>query len=173
MTNNYPISYQTPVQSYQQAYKPMSSQYYVAQQPVGAYGNQTPSWPNQAYPVQQNNVEQAGNQPLSNIIWVQGESGAKAYILPNGNTMALWDSEQQTIYVKSVDANGRPTMTILDYVDRNAPTVTEEPITQNYVTQDQLESFSNQVTQQMADLQKKLNDFKSKIGNINSKKEAK
>jgi len=51
---------------------------------------------------------------------VQGESGAKAYVLQNGSTLPLWDSEQQTIYIKSVDANGKPSMTILDYTERGA-----------------------------------------------------
>lgn len=34
------------------------------------------------------------------IIWVNGEEGAKAYMVSPNNTVALWDSETQTIYFK-------------------------------------------------------------------------
>ena len=132
-----------------------------------------PTWPNQVYnqnvtPINQENINVSNN----NIIWVQGEGGAKSYIVPNGSTYALWDSEQQTIYVKSVDINGRPTMTVLDYVDRNAPSDKETNFT-DYVTQQQLSELSTQLNQQVQDLQKKLNDFKSRIGNLNNKREVK
>lgn len=51
-------------------------------------------------------------------IWVQGEAAGKSYLVAPGNTVPLWDSERQTIYLKSVDASGIPTMRILDYAER-------------------------------------------------------
>ena len=42
------------------------------------------------------------------IIWVSGEAGAKAYLVAPNNTVQLWDSESQTIYLKSADACGMP-----------------------------------------------------------------
>ena len=96
-------------------------------------------WPQQyqtsAVPVYQNQNQQTINNQM---IWVQGEAGAKAYVLPNGTTLPLWDSESQTIYIKSVDANGRPSMTILDYIDRNAPVENEDNKVE-YVTKEQLD----------------------------------
>lgn len=56
------------------------------------------------------------------MIWVQGETGAKSYLIAKGNTVPLWDSENQVIYIKSVDASGIPSMRILDYTERTAPT---------------------------------------------------
>lgn len=66
-------------------------------------------------------------QPQSNgIIWVQGEAGAKSYMVAPNNTVQLWDSESQTIYLKSADASGMPSMRILDYTIRsNSPTATQ------------------------------------------------
>lgn len=55
-------------------------------------------------------------------IWVQGEVGAKAYLVAPNNTVALWDSEQQIIWLKTVMPNGVPSMTKLNYtVDNPAP----------------------------------------------------
>lgn len=60
----------------------------------------------------------AQRPPQSNIVWVQGEAGAKSYLIAAGNTVPLWDSENQTIYLKSVDASGVPSMRVLDYTER-------------------------------------------------------
>lgn len=57
----------------------------------------------------------------SALIWVQGEAGAKSYLVAPGNTVPLWDSEAQTIYLKSADASGMPSMKVLDYSVREAP----------------------------------------------------
>lgn len=59
------------------------------------------------------------NQPNSSIIWIQGESAAKSYLVAPGATVVLFDSESQTIYLKSADATGLPSMRILDYTIRD------------------------------------------------------
>lgn len=66
----------------------------------------TPYYPSY-YPQQQNS-----------IIWVQGEAGAKGYLVAAGSTVALWDSESPTIYIKTVDASGMPSIRVFDYVER-------------------------------------------------------
>ena len=55
------------------------------------------------------------------MIWVQGEEGARAYMVAPNGTVPLWDSEEQVIYVKSADNLGRPSMRILDYTIRDLP----------------------------------------------------
>lgn len=62
-------------------------------------------------------------QATNDIIWVQGEAGAKAYLVAPNNTVTLWDSESATIYIKTADVNGIPSMRILDFTERtvNAP----------------------------------------------------
>ena len=52
------------------------------------------------------------------LIWVQGESAAKSYMVAPGSTVQLWDSEEKVIYLKSADASGMPSMKILDYTIR-------------------------------------------------------
>lgn len=64
------------------------------------------------------------NQPTNtnDIIWVQGEAGAKAYLVAPNNTVTLWDSESPTIYLKTADVNGVPSMRVLDFTERTTNT---------------------------------------------------
>ena len=55
----------------------------------------------------------------SNLTWVQGIGGAKSYLVAPSSTATLWDSERQTIYLKSADASGMPSMKIIDYTIRD------------------------------------------------------
>jgi hypothetical protein len=62
--------------------------------------------------------QQPQRQPGSDFIWVQGEAGAKAYLVAPGSTVILWDSESPTIYIKSADATGMPNMKVLEFTER-------------------------------------------------------
>ena len=64
-------------------------------------------------------ANQSQQIPNNNLIWVQGEAGAKSYLVAPNTTVQLWDSESQCIYLKSADASGMPSMKILDYTIRN------------------------------------------------------
>lgn len=91
---------------------------------------------------------QAAPQPAqqtSPIIWVQGEAGAKSYLVAPGNTVMLLDSENSTFYLKSADASGMPMpLRIFDYTERTA-TGQNQPVSgvqQNmdkFVTRDEFE----------------------------------
>lgn len=59
-------------------------------------------------------------QQKSDMIWVQGEAGAKSYLVAPNTTVQLWDSEAPVIYLKSADASGMPSMKIIDYTIRNS-----------------------------------------------------
>ena len=79
-----------------------------------AYFNGFPATYQPVYPVQQTQNQQ------NSIIWVQGEAGAKSYMVAPNSTVTLWDSENQTIYLKSADASGMPSIKTLDYTIREA-----------------------------------------------------
>lgn len=92
--------------------------------------------------------QQAQTQTPDERIWVQGEAGAKAYMVAAGCTVALWDSEQQRIYLKSVNLNGVPMMQTLTYTFDSAPPVqnpaqqqatAQMPDLSEYVTKEELE----------------------------------
>lgn len=61
-------------------------------------------------------VYQTANDP----IWVLGEIEAQSYPVAPGNTVTLWDKDRYTIYLKSVNAQGVPSMRILDYTERGS-----------------------------------------------------
>ncbi len=102
--------------------------------------------PMQAQPMQ-SQTQQADN---GGIIWVQGEAGAKAYLVAPGNTVQLWDSENQVIYLKSADMSGMPSMRVLDYTERTAPPRTapvgpQAPQVQ-YVTLEEFNALADRLT---------------------------
>ena len=99
--------------AYQSAYQP--NWYYQPTQTTPVFN---PRWQQTTtVPAYQQNQQQVNN---SNILWIQGEEAAKAQNVPNGCNMAFFDSENQCIYIKSVDNSGKPSLTILDYTERGA-----------------------------------------------------
>lgn len=116
---------------------------------------QTPAYyPSQsnAYPTQMN-VGPAQSNAQPSLIWVQGEAGAKSYMVAPNQTVVLWDSEAEVIYLKSADASGMPSIKILDYTIRdNGPKTAEIPAVNGFATKDEV--FA---------LQKEVNALKAKL----------
>lgn len=55
----------------------------------------------------------------SGIVWVQGEAGAKSYLVGAGQSVLLMDSESSSFYIKSTDASGMPLpLRVFDYTER-------------------------------------------------------
>lgn len=107
-------------------------------------------------------------QQNSGINWVQGEAGAKSYLVAPNTTVQLWDSEAQVIYLKSADASGMPSMKVLDYTIRSnapaaAPAVAQNPSNDmsKYVTKAELEALYGQIS-----------GLKTKIEKLSQKEEA-
>ena len=85
----------------------------VQQNPMGQFNQQfqPPTTPSTTQPM----AQQANN----GLIWVQGEAGAKSYIVAPGNTVMLMDSEGERFYLKSADASGMPMpLRIFEYKER-------------------------------------------------------
>lgn len=114
-------------------------------------GYQPAYYPTQsnAYPTQMN---VGATQPTQNtgIIWVQGEAGAKSYLVAPNTTVPLWDSETQTIYLKSADASGMPSMKVIDYTIRDVPPVKQAQGVA-YVTKDEFDKLRAEVQKMMED----------------------
>lgn len=59
-------------------------------------------------------------QPVSSnqgLLWVQGDAGAKAYMMAPNATVLLMDSEGQKFYLKSTDASGIPSLRTFEYTE--------------------------------------------------------
>ena len=112
-----------------------------------AYYNGFPATYQPMYQVPQQQTQQNG------IIWVSGEAGAKAYMVAPNNTIQLWDSESQTVYLKSADASGMPSMKILDYTVREsvkngantAPVITDDKLS-TFATKDEIKAVSDRIS---------------------------
>ena len=92
------------------------------------------SYPYQPYLQQQNN----------GIIWIQGEAAAKSDLVAPGSTVPLWDSERQTIYIKSADAAGMPSIKIIDYMIRE-PQAQQAQAAPAYATREDLDAVRAQL----------------------------
>lgn len=95
------------------------------------------------------------SQSNSGIIWVQGEAGAKSYMVAPNTTVQLWDSENQVIYLKSADASGMPSMKVLDYKIRDMQTQNQNPVTTpDYVTRKELADLEERIKGQLSQLRR-------------------
>lgn len=79
---------------------------------------------NQQYQPMAQTVQAPQNN--NGLIWVNGEVGAKSYLVAPGNTVMLMDAENSTFYLKSADASGMPMpLRIFDYKERQNATTSD------------------------------------------------
>lgn len=99
-------------------------------------------------------MQQPQPQSQSGITWVQGEEGAKAYLVAAGNSALLMDSERYTFYIKSTDQSGIPLpLRIFDYTEREAQPKAAAPApTADYVTRDEFNILSAKIDRLNRDL---------------------
>lgn len=81
-------------------------------------------------------------QPDTSIIWVQGESGAKAYPVQNGKSVVLFDSESEHFFIKTADASGMPQpLRIFSYSETNENDMKTPAVdTSMFVTREEFEA---------------------------------
>lgn len=126
MYNTYPVTYQNPY--YQQP---------LLVQPQSQLMSQ-----------QQNSIIPQPQQPVqnNNIIWVTGEAGAKSYLVAPNTTVQLWDSESQTIYLKSADASGMPSIKTLEYTIKNDnPPLQATLVEEEYISREEFEDLKGEI----------------------------
>ena len=103
------------------------------------------------------------NQPTNDFLWVLNENEATSYPVAPNNTVTLWDKNLPTIYIKSVNAQGVPSMRVLDFVERTSATPTPPAGTafnlpNNFVTVDSFNALKGDVEA----LRGKLNEISTK-----------
>ncbi len=102
--------------------------------------------PGQSYMQPQYYNPQPVQPQTSGIIWVQGEVGARSYLVSPNTKVALWDSEAPIIYIKTSDQNGVPSMRIIDYTYRDVPQQSQNQNNQSiYVTTDEFTTLKEEV----------------------------
>lgn len=84
--------------------------------------------------------------------WVQGEAGAKSWIVTPGSTVLLMDSEAQRFYLKTADPSGVPVMRTFEYVEVGAQKPQEAAQVGNFVTVDVFDNFKTEVMRKLEEL---------------------
>ena len=130
----------------------------VQQNPMGQFNQQYQQPMSQ--PIQQAPMQ---TQPTNDFLWVLNENEATSYPVAPNNTVTLWDKNLPTIYIKSVNAQGVPSMRVLDFTERlvNAPKPPSTPSfnsPNNFVT---IDSF-NALEAKFAALEGKVDELRPK-----------
>ena len=130
----------------------------VQPNPMGQFNQQY----QQPMPQQMQTVQTA-QQPTNDFLWVLNENEATSYPVAPNNTVTLWDKNLPTIYIKSVNAQGVPSMRVLDFVERTATNTTPPVGTafnspNNFVTIDSFNALKGDVEA----LRGKLDELKPK-----------
>ena len=81
-------------------------------------------------------------QPQTGIIWVSGAQEAAMYPVAPNNAVALWEQSGKSIYLKSADATGKPTIRVYDLAERvkndSDATSATDVKTPDYATKEEL-----------------------------------
>ena len=104
----------------------------------------------------------------SNMVWVQGESGAKAYPIAPGTSQVLFDSEAQIFYIKSADQSGMPQpLRVFSYAECNEADMKHNDIdTSMFITRDEFEDAIDSITRS---IRKQNNNNNNERKNNNGK----
>lgn len=99
----------------------------------------------------QNYPNYAGQQSNNQIIFVQGETGAKAYQIPINSTVLLMSSEANEFFIKSTDQAGFPTIKkykFTEVIQATGQSAQQQQVkTQNFVTREEFEALKNEIKQ--------------------------
>ncbi len=90
------------------------------------------------------NVTPVPSEPVNNLIRVTGIDGAKAYQMQPNSTVALFDSSEDLLYVKSTDGAGFPTIRTFSF----SPIEQQEVApTNDYISREEFEEFKKEIKQ--------------------------
>lgn len=99
-------------------------------------------------------MQAVNNPPQTNqgLLWVQGEAGAKSYLVAPNTTVLLMDSEGSRFYLKSTDNAGMPSLRVFEYseVTQNAPQaqqIAQPNLDDKYVTREEYSRLQDKYTE--------------------------
>ena len=129
---------------------------------VGSPGGYSPPGVTPLPYTPQQNVPATPQSNGNAIIWVQGEAGAKSYLVAPNSAVLLMDSDAMRFYMKSADASGIPSLRIFEYNEvlpsGNQP-ITAAKENNLYVTREehqrQYDELSQKIDRMLADTPKK------------------
>ena len=101
------------------------------------------------------------SQTNQGLLWVQGETGAKSYLMAPNTTVLLMDSEGSRFYLKSTDNAGMPSLRTFEYTEvvqsaPQAPQTVPEDLDSKYVTRGEYDALNAKY----AEIMDKLDSFR-------------
>lgn len=140
--------------------------YFASYQPVQPYQDRLAQLQNQYQQTMPPQMAQVQQVPQTNqgLLWVQGEAGAKSYLVAPNTTVLLMDSEGSRFYLKSTDNAGMPNLRTFEYkeVTSNVPQAQNAPVEnmdEKYVTRAEYNNLQERYTEIM----EKLNSFRTPV----------
>jgi hypothetical protein len=97
-------------------------------------------------------VYQPARADGSGLNWVQGEAGAKSWIVAPGSTVLLMDSESQRFYLKAADQSGMPSLRVFEYTELGAEKPQTAPQQTNFVTAQEFMDFKKSIEDKLQEL---------------------
>lgn len=129
--------------------------YYAPYQYPNFYAQNDLYKPQNQQPVQTTNPQAqmqntANLQPKNDMLWVLNKNEADSYPVAPNCSVVLWDKNAPTIYVKSMSANGVPSMRTLDFKERvenaqNQPVINEKDLDCKFATLDQFNELRGEI----------------------------
>jgi hypothetical protein len=116
-------------------------------------GTGLPDYRQQMQFPQQQPTQQQNTTQNNGMIWVQGEAGAKSYLIAPSSAVTLWDSEDKIFYIKSANASGMPSLQKFSYceitdnsnikTDTNSENISFDG--SKFVTREEYEDLQNKI----------------------------
>lgn len=117
-------------------------------------------------------VQQSMPQPMPTqtqpdpMLWVLSQTEAESYPVAPNNVVTLWDKNTPTIYIKSANAQGVPSIRILDFTERtpNAPKTPEKHDCQcgnKFILKEELNAVQGEIQEIMCRLSGLEDNYKT------------
>lgn len=98
---------------------------------------------NQFYQQPMNNQQFQPQPETRNLIRVNGVGGAKAYQMSPDSTVALFDANEDIMYIKSTDGAGFPSIRSFRFEELKTDTQPEPSV--DYISREEFEKFKEEV----------------------------
>ena len=98
---------------------------------------------NQYYNPQMNNQQIYSQEQIQNLIRVNGIDGAKTYQMPANSTVALFDCNEDIMYIKTTDGAGFPSIRTFAFTEVKEQ---NKPVQQiDYISREEFEEFKKEL----------------------------
>lgn len=109
-------------------------------------------------------------QAVTGMVWIEdGEAGANRYPVTPGNSVPLFDKNEQRFFIKTVDISGMPQPLREFKYEEVIKTPQPEVSTADFVTKQELDEFQTAITTKMDEIMQKYLSNQNQNNNRNNK----